>query len=139
MRKISIAIGLFLATVALADDGTTPPPPSAPGGHARRGGKRLQPGGENDDTNTIHGRCIIEENANNPLPGPCVNLLLILNDGKGNEVEKARTTPEGKFEFTAAQGKNYKIISGSRFYEVSSPKDSVQGGQRVDLILQQKP
>jgi hypothetical protein len=89
---------------------------------------------------TIRGVCAIQAGPGNPFPGPCVSLLIILEDAKGNEVARTRTTPQGEFDFTAAAGSQaeYIFVSGSKFYEVIAPTRTVHGGDRVSLLLRQK-
>lgn len=86
---------------------------------------------------SVEGFCFIGESSTNLHPGPCVNLLLILNDDQGVEVARTRTTSQGMFEFAAESQKLYHVVSGSKFYEVAIPK-SVHGGSKINLQLQQK-
>lgn len=85
----------------------------------------------------LEGFCYIAEGPTNPKPGPCVNLLLILNDEGGKELYKTRTSSQGIFEFSSEAEKVYHIVSGSPFYEVVAPK-AVRGGTKINLQLQQK-
>lgn len=133
---------LTLNSLAFADtesdmNGSGPPPTMGRSGRGSRG-KRLNPDNSGKTAGNIRGVCSVLQSANNPLPGPCVNTLLILNDSNGNEVVKARTTTQGQFEFVAETGKDYKIASGSRYYDIVSPTAKVHGGDKVDLRLQQK-
>lgn len=136
--RLQSCLLLFLAIASLASlvhaDGDSTPPT----GRRRGGGKRNSIGPSSKNPGAIRGTCSIVESPTNPLPGPCVNVLLILNDPKGNEVVKDRTTPQGGFDFSAEPGKAYNIISGSKFYEVVTPKDVVHGGEKVNLVLRQK-
>jgi len=75
---------------------------------------------------------------NNPISGPCVNLVLVLLDEKGTEVLKSRTNPRGQIEFAAEKGKVYRIIPGSRFYEIKAPLDLIHGGDTVKIFLKLK-
>jgi hypothetical protein len=88
--------------------------------------------------NTVRGTCSILESQFNPIPGPCVNTLLVVSDVKGEELARTRTSAKGEFEFTAERATSYRIGSGSQAYEVVSPSDPVQGGSRVVVKLRQK-
>ena len=113
--------------------------PSTMGRTGRRGGgKQLNPDPGTHSPGTIIGNSGTKASTSNPIPGACVNLLLVLNDETGAEVEKTRTTVKGHFEFAGEAGKNYTIASGSKFYEVVAPQGLIHGGDRVNLQLQQK-
>ena len=106
-------------------------------------GKRVGVGKKTDlesaskNSDTIRGICIIIESATNPVASTCMNLLLILNDLQGNEMMRTRTTAQGQFEFSADSGKAYRIISGSKFYELVSPTSPIHGGDKIQVQLQQ--
>ena len=112
-------------------------------GHHGGGGKRAHSKTtENKTAGEIHGSCSIEESTSNPIAGPCVNLVLVLNDSEGKEVLKTRTTAQGQFDFaldsTTNTGSAFQIVPGSKFYEMSSPAALVHLGDRVHIKLKQK-
>ena len=86
----------------------------------------------------IVGVCVIGASPSNPMAGPCVNLVVVLNNEDGTVFEKTRTNAQGRFEFSTDIGKKYLLVSGSRFYDVVSPKEPVKGGDQVEMKLQQK-
>jgi hypothetical protein len=126
----------------LIDDGASPPQniaptPSGRGKHG--GGKSKTQSSPTLAQGTISGSCNIIESPNNPFPGPCVNLMVVLNDSSGSEVFNTRTNSQGQFSFAAEPGKEYFVVSGSKYYSVVSPKGKVRGGEtRVSLQLQQQ-
>lgn len=156
MTKASLLISSLLMIAALSSFGAFSPlaqadtgsasdmqgngtGPSTMGRSGRRGGsKRINPGLSRKSAGTIRGECETVANSSNPLAGPCTDLELVLNDEKGVEAMKTRTTKNGHFEFAGEAGKGYKITSGSKYFEVVSPKDLVHGGDTVELKLQQK-
>lgn len=84
----------------------------------------------------ISGQCVILPGGGNLLVAPCPEVILSLQ-GKGAPIQ-ARTDQNGLFEFTTEAGAEYKISSGSRFYEVVEPKKPVHSGQRIEVHLKQK-
>jgi hypothetical protein len=150
MTKVLFPILLFALLISLAswvhaDTGSesdmngNSTGPSTMGHTGRRGGgKRLNPDKGSKSTSSVRGTCGTAASTTNPLAGPCVNIELILNDEKGAEIERTRTSQSGRFEFAAKKGTNYRIVSGSKFFEVISPKDLIHGGNSVDLQLRQK-
>ncbi len=86
---------------------------------------------------SIHGVCNVVASPSNPIGGPCVSLLLLLTDSDGKEVSKGRTTAQGAFDFSTEAGKDYKILPGSKFYELATPATTVHGGGRVGVQLKQ--
>ena len=128
----------LLCSLGYADTNGDPSPTTGARGGKRIGGKRnyIESAGKNPDT--IRGNCAIIESSTNPLASACVNLLLILNDAKGDEAMRTRTSAQGQFEFTAEPDTSYKIVSGSKFYELVAPTIAIHGGDRVLVQLQQK-
>ena len=137
-----VLIWLSLSAYAHADTdsatGMNSSGPTTGRGRHKGAGTQGKPGSSSKSSNTIQGSCSIAESSMNPFPGPCVNLLLILNDADDNEVVKARTNAQGQFDFATEQGKAYKIVSGSKFYDVNAPLGLVRGGDKVNLQLRQK-
>ena len=86
----------------------------------------------------ITGACVIVPSPMNPISGPCVNLVLVLKDPEGKDVLKDRTNSQGQFEFSTEAGKAYTVASGSKFYDVVSPKGQIRSGSSIELKLQQK-
>jgi hypothetical protein len=86
----------------------------------------------------IQGHCSIVEMPLDPVPGPCANLLLVLTDSNGKEVERTRTSAEGEFDFGLHRGQGFHIASGSRFFEVAEPQGAISGGPRIALRVRQK-
>jgi hypothetical protein len=128
---------LLLAFPALADDGT-PPSPTQPSSARRAHGKRLNPSATSKNPGTIRGRCTVVESDSNPIAGPCVDMVLLLNDEKGNEVLRTRTSAKGDFEFAADPAVKYRVGSGSKFYDLVQPEGLLHGGASVDMRLRQK-
>jgi hypothetical protein len=89
-------------------------------------------------TAEIHGRCTIDVGGSSLVAGPCSETILVLLNTKGDEVVKARTDHDGNFEFTGLAEGDYKIGSGSRFFDVAKPTGTVHTGQTIELFLQQK-
>lgn len=108
------------------------------GGGRRGGGNKTKAGKPSKNPGVIRGNCIVIESKSNPFTGPCVNLLLVLKDKDGNEVERTRTTVQGDFEISTEPSKLYQLDSGSRFYAVVPPNTLIHGGDQVSLKLQQK-
>jgi hypothetical protein len=44
----------------------------------------------------------------------------------------------GQFEFVTEQGASYKLVSGSKFYEVVAPDKPVHSGDNIEVHLKQK-
>jgi hypothetical protein len=86
---------------------------------------------------TIKGYCSIAIGGTNLEPKPCASMLLILKDSDGKEVDRERTSSEGRFEFTATEGKDYKIVADSHFYEVVWPRKAVHAGDSVGVQVVQ--
>jgi hypothetical protein len=113
--------------------------PSSMGRAGRRGGgKKINPMPAGKGAGTIRGECETLASPSNPLAGSCTDLELVLSDEKGVEVMKTRTSKNGHFEFAGEAGKNYRITSGSKYYEAVSPEGFVHGGDAVSLQLKQK-
>lgn len=70
------------------------------------------------------------------MPSPCSEVVLTLQ-GKGEPIQ-TRTDREGIFEFVTEQGQQYKVVSGSKFYEVVEPLRPVFSGSRLEIHLKQK-
>ena len=87
-------------------------------------------------TDTIEGQCVILAGGGNLMPSPCPEVVLTLQ-GKGEPIQ-TRTDREGMFEFVTEQGQQYKVASGSKFYEVVEPLRPVFSGSRLEIHLKQK-
>jgi len=146
--RIFALFGLLFAIAPLvhvvradSDTSSEAPSTSAPtiGRGRRGGGKNSNNSQPTSNPGSIKGTCTVVESPSNPIAGPCVTTMLILNDIDGNEVARDRTTAQGQFEFTADPGKAYKLAPGSKFYDLVAPKTTVHGGDsKVNLQLQQK-
>jgi hypothetical protein len=93
---------------------------------------------EASESNKIRGICKILAGHGNLIPGNCAGVQLLLVDAKGVEVSRARTDQNGEFEFTGRTREKFKILSGSKFYEVVSPNVPVPTGISLEVDLQQK-
>lgn len=132
-------LSLILISAAQADTDSASDMNGSTMGRGRRStGNRVNLTAADSDASMISGVCTVAESESNPIASPCVNLLLVLKDSDGNEILKTRTTLQGQFDFVAEQGKKYILASGSKFYDVISPKAAVQGGGKIRLVLQQK-
>lgn len=100
--------------------------------------RRKPPSGTKAGPGKIVGKCTMPGGIGSIGDGPCVEVLLILNDKTGAEVVRTRTDKSGYFMFEASDKTEYTIASGSKFVEVASPKGTVHSGQDIDLKLQQK-
>lgn len=140
---LGLAMAMSIANQAWSDDEAPGGGPSVPGpgrsrhaGHAEREAPRTTRGGK------ITGRCTLIPSSDNPIGGPCANLMLVLNDSKGGEVDRERTTPDGEFELSTTSHPSadglYRIGSGSRFYDVASPKALLRDGYSIELTLKSK-
>jgi hypothetical protein len=146
MKSFSLIFVLFgllfaiapLVNVVRADSDTSSETTTTIGRGRRGGGKNSNNSQPTSNPGSIKGTCTVVESPSNPIAGPCVTTMLILNDIDGNEVARDRTTAQGQFEFTADPGKAYKIAPGSKFYDLVAPKTAVHGGDKVNLQLQQK-
>jgi hypothetical protein len=123
--------------VGVPSNASTPSSGRSGGRHGARGQSSGKPGAK-ASPGLIRGGCSIVVSATNPLAGPCVNLLLILNDAQGIEQGRSRTNSQGQFEFTSTTGMDYRVAPGSKYYDLVSPTAVVHGGDKVDLKLQQK-
>ena len=110
----------------------------APAAYARSRGHASPQPTPSGSPGTIHGTCSVVASATNPFAGPCVNLSIILNDAQGVEKERGRTNAQGQFEFDATSGQDYRVVPGSKYYDIVSPTTAVHAGDKVDLKLQQK-
>lgn len=122
------------------DSGTNIGPP--PTGRGRSSGRHHNPNGSNKNSSAagkLRGHCTLMQSQDNPIAGPCVNTMLVLNDADGTELDRTRTSENGDFEFPADPKDRFHITSGSRFYDVDSPTGLLRSGQKVDLVLRQKP
>ena len=138
MKKSSLVVLvlLFVCLTSSADTDTDNGVSMGRGHH--RGKNSPTPNKNNKNPSIIRGNCSIIESSSNPFPGPCVDALIILQDVNRNELARGRTTAKGAFEFTADRSKTYYLASGSRYFDVVAPKDSIQGGNNIELKLQQK-
>jgi len=142
--KFLIAVFLVLAALAISAvahaDSDSANGSSAPvtGRGKRGGGKKPNPNPSAGNPDSVRGTCTVIESPSNPIAGPCVTTMLVLNDIDGNEIAKDRTTAQGQFEFTAERGKAYKIAPGSKYYNLVSPTTAIHGGDKINLQLQQK-
>jgi hypothetical protein len=133
---LASALWLVVAGSALADTNSAADSSVVKGRHGGRVGKRPA-AAASPEPGSIRGTCTVAQSSSNPFPGPCINLLLVLKDAQGNEAFKARTNPQGQFEFLAEQDKPYKISCSSKFYETVSPTDAIHAGERVSVVLKQ--
>ena len=111
---------------------------SVPAPHGKHTAKMARKPITKPDQLAIKGVCRILPSASNPLPGFCINIVLVLMDTQGPEVVRVRTTDRGEFEFAAVSGKTYHIVAASKFYEVSSPTDAVRAGDNIQIQLRAK-
>lgn len=111
---------------------------SVPAPHGKHAAKMARKTITKPDQLAIKGVCRILPSASNPLPGFCINIVLVLLDTQGPEVVRVRTTDRGEFEFTAASGKTYHIVAASKFYEVASPTEAVRAGDSLQIQLRAK-
>lgn len=101
----------------------------------KAGGKNLRLDAPTKNPGTIRGTCSVAQSTSNPIEGPCADMLLVLTDAEGNEVEKTRTSTQGHFDFEAEPGKAYKIALGSKTYLITAPTELVHGGDEVSLEI----
>jgi hypothetical protein len=137
-KLLFILVLSSLGTIAYAD-----PDPSSgvnPPGHASHHMPRIKVSAPDNNKSPVEivGMCTIKQSASNPLAGPCVNLVVVLNHADGTEYLKNRTTSQGKFSFEAENGQQYQLALGSKLYEIVSPKGLIAAGQKIDLRLEQK-
>ena len=141
--KIFTLVMTTLAFFPLSSRADSEPVGGMGGGtHGMRGFHGVKMSGANAKAgggNQIKGSCGIMQSASNPLAGPCVNLVLVLNHPDGTEAFKTRTDPQGRFSFESVAGQDYILVPGSKFYDLVSPKGQIAAGNsRVDVQLQQK-
>lgn len=101
------------------------------------GGKRMR---INDsratDPNLIQGSCSIVQSDNNPIPGPCVNVMLSLVDMNGAEISQARTDGKGHFEFIAQDTKTeYHLVPKSKSYQLIGAQPPLKAGAKLSIQL----
>jgi hypothetical protein len=105
----------------------------------RHGGGHVAPDASpTKKQNKILGQCTVIAGNGNMIGGPCANLVLTLSGGSDSEVLYTRTSTDGAFEFSVSGDGKYKVGVNSRFYEVVSPVENIQGGQNIILKLRQK-
>jgi hypothetical protein len=121
---------------SFSDDLNLAPPGKI--GRAMRAANKQSDSSNKPGPGKIVGHCTVLAGSGSLTDGPCVELLLILNDPSGSEVVRTRTDKNGNFVFEAADGGTYTIASCSKFVSVTSPKTSVASGQSVDLKLQEQ-
>jgi len=101
--------------------------------------------GQNSTTNSqppkkspdsIIGQCVVIPGGGNLIASPCPEVILTLQ-GKGDPIS-TRTDRMGMYEFATEQGQQYKVLSGSKLYDVVQPKDPIFSGQKVEIHLKQK-
>ena len=133
-----LLITLFFSQFAHADPdaSSTPSTPGKASHHMPR--VKVSAPDNNKGPIEIKGTCSILQSPSNPLAGPCVNLVIVLNHEDGTEFVKNRTTSQGTFSFEAESGQQYQLALGSKLYDIVSPKGLIQAGQKIDLRLQQK-
>jgi len=105
------------------------------------GGKKSVPVGKRSPgpaPGALRGSCGIVPSDTMMLPGPCVNIMLVLNDEKGVEVERTRTNTQGAFEFSVDINKVYRVVSGSKLYEILAPQGLVHGGSTITVKIREK-
>jgi len=127
---------IFCATVSLPSFAQ----PQAIGGGGYRGGlkQKISPGSSDKEPAAIRGNCTVVASPSNPIQGACVSLLLVLTDADGNVIEKTRTTMQGQFDFITESSKTYRIIPGSKYYELATAPVLFHSGDRIGLRLKQK-
>ena len=87
----------------------------------------------------IEGHCQIVPGNGNMMSQPCGNMMLTLK-GKGGDTLYTRTNNDGTFEFNVPSNRKYKIGVNSSFYEVLSPLDDLEQGEKVEMeVRQSKP
>lgn len=144
MMKLTtlILLAACLTSTAFADTDTANGTGNSSGvkvGRGRHGGsKKGNQNATSKNPNVVRGSCAVIASPSNPFPGPCVNITLVINDSEGKEILKTRTSTKGEIEFMIDPSKPYRVISGSRFYNVAAPKELVKGSHRLDVKLQQK-
>jgi hypothetical protein len=90
------------------------------------------------DAAFLRGVCNIVKSESLMIPGPCVNIVIVLNDSQGKEFERTRTNTQGAFEFSVENGKSYRFVSGSKLFDVVSPLGDVRGGSSISLKIREK-
>ena len=129
---------VLLNGAAFADSDSSTTPVVRGTGHGHHAGVKISAKNAKNNSKTIQGNCETVASASNPVPGACVNLVLILKDAQGNDVVKNRTSANGHFEFPAEPGKVYTIASGSRYFEVVEAKNTTQAGSKIVVHLKLK-
>lgn len=84
----------------------------------------------------IVGQCVVLPGGGNLMNAPCAEVILTLQ-GKGDPIH-TRTDRIGQFEFVTEQGEEYKLVSGSKFYEMVQPDKPVHSGDSIEVHLKQK-
>jgi hypothetical protein len=85
----------------------------------------------------IQGHCMIIPGNGNLMAQPCGNLVITLNY-PGGPTLYTRATGTGIFEFQVPPDKKFKIAVDSKYYEVVTPKGSIERGDDIELQLRQK-
>jgi hypothetical protein len=129
-----LGVGLVLSTLFGSASWAQPSPSELRNANHHPPGEAAGP----SDTDKIRGECKILAGHGNLMPGDCVGVMLVLLDSTGTEVSRTRTSNKGEFEFTARPREKFKILSGSKFYEVVSPNVPIPSGVSLEVDLQQK-
>lgn len=126
---------LLASSFALAQAPTLQniPPPRSKQGHEKAVANDAP---QKKKMDQISGQCVVLPGGGNLIASPCPEVILNL-EGKGEPLH-ARTDRNGIFEFATEQGAEYKVSSGSRFYDVVEPKRPVHSGQQIEIHLKQK-
>lgn len=142
--KVRIFVALLMASLIYpgfpirADDDNSVQGEATGQGRSGKISRKFHKGdGSGKNAKMIRGHCTILEGPGNPITTPCSNTVLILNDEKGAELFRTRTTSKGDFEFSAEETGKYRIGSGSKFYDLVSPTRLLRGGESVEVNLRE--
>lgn len=86
----------------------------------------------------VVGRCTMLASTGGLGDTPCVELILILKDGKGAEVVRTRTDRSGNFAFEATDNTPYTIDVSSKLVQVVAPTEAVMTEKMIELKIRQK-
>lgn len=130
---------IFVSSFAFAQIPQQDTPTDMPPVHTRPRGKKKSIFNKKAPAKAadhIVGQCIVLAGGGNLMNAPCPEVILTL-EGKGEPIH-ARTDRIGQFEFVTEQGEQYKLVSGSKFYEMVQPTEAVHSGDSVEVHLKQK-
>ena len=122
MRFNHLTLKLILAGTVLGQVGST--------AHAAKHDYRARA------TNAIVGHCTLQNSISNPLAQACDHLVLVLRTPDGVEAARTETDSRGNFKLAAILGTKYKLTSGSKDFEVTSPTREVTGGDILDIKVE---